>query len=91
MLERLRRSLLEAPVFKRGEYDYFIHPITDGVPEIRPDLIREVTANIVRIANLDVDKIVTVEAMGIPHRHSAFHSLRYSPGDYQKTQVRPAE
>jgi len=66
MLERLRRSLLEAPVFKRGEYDYFIHPITDGVPEIRPDLIREVTANIVRIANLDVDKIVTVEAMGIP-------------------------
>ena len=58
--------MLEAPVFKRGEYDYFIHPITDGVPEIRPDLIREVTANIVRIANLDVDKIVTVEAMGIP-------------------------
>lgn len=55
-----------SPVFKRGEYDYFIHPITDGVPEIRPDLIREVTANIVRIANLDVDKIVTVEAMGIP-------------------------
>jgi len=66
MLERLKKSLLEAPVFKRGEYDYFIHPITDGVPEIRPDLIREVTANIVRIANLDVDKIVTVEAMGIP-------------------------
>lgn len=66
MLERLKKSLLDAPVFKRGEYDYFIHPITDGVPEIRPDLIREVTANIVRIANLDVDKIVTVEAMGIP-------------------------
>lgn len=66
MLERLRKSLLEAPVFKRGDYEYFIHPITDGVPEIRPDLIREVTAHIVRIADLDVDKIVTVEAMGIP-------------------------
>lgn len=66
MLERLRKSLLEAPIFKRGDYEYFIHPITDGVPEIRPDLIREVTAHIVRIADLDVDKIVTVEAMGIP-------------------------
>jgi adenine phosphoribosyltransferase len=66
MLERLKKSLLEAPVFKRGEYNYFIHPITDGVPEVRPELIREVTGHIVRIANMDVDKIVTVEAMGIP-------------------------
>lgn len=66
MLEKLTKSLREAPVFKRGSYNYFIHPITDGVPEIRPELIREVTANIVRIANLEVDKIVTVEAMGIP-------------------------
>ena len=66
MLERLKKSLLEAPVFKRGSYNYFIHPITDGVPEIRPDLIREVVSHIVRIADLEVDKIVTVEAMGIP-------------------------
>ena len=66
MLERLKKSLLEAPVFKRGDYNYFIHPITDGVPEIRPELIREVVGHIVRIADLDVDKIVTVEAMGIP-------------------------
>jgi adenine phosphoribosyltransferase len=66
MLERLKKSLLEAPVFKRGNYNYFIHPITDGVPEVRPELIREVVGNIVRIADLEVDKIVTVEAMGIP-------------------------
>jgi adenine phosphoribosyltransferase len=66
MLERLTKSLLEAPIFKRGEYNYFIHPITDGVPEVRPELIREVTGHIVRIADLEVDKIVTVEAMGIP-------------------------
>ena len=66
MLERLKKSLLEAPVFKRGSYNYFIHPISDGVPEVRPELIREVTGHIVRIADLDVDKIVTVEAMGIP-------------------------
>jgi len=66
MLERLKKSLLEAPVFKRGSYNYFIHPITDGVPEIKPELIREVVGHIVRIADLEVDKIVTVEAMGIP-------------------------
>ncbi len=66
MLERLKKSLLEAPVFQRGDYNYFIHPITDGVPEIRPELIREVVGHIMRIADLDVDKIVTVEAMGIP-------------------------
>lgn len=65
MLERLKRSLLEAPIYKRGDYDYFIHPITDGVPEVRPDLIREVVTHIIRTANLDVDKIVTIEAMGI--------------------------
>jgi adenine phosphoribosyltransferase len=66
MLNRLKKSLLEAPVFKRDSYNYFIHPISDGVPEVRPELIREVTGHIVRIADLDVDKIVTVEAMGIP-------------------------
>jgi adenine phosphoribosyltransferase len=66
LLERLKRSLLAAPVFKRGSYNYFIHPITDGVPEMEPELIREVTAHVMRIADLDVDKIVTVEAMGIP-------------------------
>lgn len=65
MLERLKKSLLEAPIYKRGEYNYFIHPITDGVPEVRPDLIREVVTHIIRTANLDVDKIVTIEAMGI--------------------------
>jgi adenine phosphoribosyltransferase len=66
LLERLKKSLYEAPVFKRGDYNYFIHPITDGVPEIKPDLIREVVSYLVRIADLDVDKIVTIEAMGIP-------------------------
>ena len=65
MLDKLKESLLNAPVIKRGEYYYFIHPITDGVPELRPDLIREVSAYILKIANMNVDKIVTIEAMGI--------------------------
>ena len=56
---------MEAPIYKRGDYNYFIHPITDGVPQVKPDLIREVVTHIIRTANLDVDKIVTIEAMGI--------------------------
>lgn len=59
-------SLRNARVVRFKDYDYFIHPLTDGVPEIAPDVLSEVAQRIVRIADLDVDKIVTAEAMGIP-------------------------
>jgi adenine phosphoribosyltransferase len=66
MLKILKESLKNAPIVKRGEYNYFIHPISDGVPLVRPELLREVIACVVRNADLDVDKIVTIEAMGLP-------------------------
>ena len=51
---------------KRGDYNYFIHPITDGVPIMDPALLREVGTAMVRMLDLTgVDKIVVVEAMGI--------------------------
>lgn len=53
------------PIVKRGDYSYFIHPITDGIPELKPELIREVAAYIAKTADTDVDKIITIEAMGI--------------------------
>lgn len=62
----LRRSLEQASVVRFGTYDYFVHPLTDGIPAISPDLLREVAAEVRAVADLDVDKIVTVEAMGIP-------------------------
>ncbi|HVL49126.1 MAG TPA: hypoxanthine/guanine phosphoribosyltransferase [Candidatus Thermoplasmatota archaeon] len=64
--EKLRASLAEAPVVRFGDYPYFIHPLTDGIPALDPAVLAEVVAEIVAIADLDVDKIVTVEAMGIP-------------------------
>lgn len=65
-MERLRSSLLEAPVVDMGDYEYFVHPITDGLPEIDPELMREIVIGVVREADLDkVDKIVAPEAMGI--------------------------
>jgi adenine phosphoribosyltransferase len=62
----LERSLKTCPIVQRGEYTYFIHPISDGVPLIHPDLIREITTEIIKIGDLNVDKIITAEAMGIP-------------------------
>lgn len=65
MLEKLVKSLIEAPVVKKGEYDYFVHPITDGVPLVEAELLQEVAEAASEYADLNVDKIVCVEAMGI--------------------------
>lgn len=66
MLELLQESLANAPIVNRGEYQYFIHPISDGVPSLDPELVREVSDHIFEVADMDVDKILTIEAMGIP-------------------------
>ena len=65
MLEILKKTLKESPIVKKGEYCYFIHPITDGIMLVEPDLLREVSQAITKIADLNVDKIVCMEAMGI--------------------------
>lgn len=67
MGELLRKSLHDAPVIDKDGYQYFVHPLTDGIPYIEPALLRELTAEIRGLVDLrDVDRIVTVEAMGIP-------------------------
>lgn len=66
MLKNLKETIKNAPIMRRGTYNYFVHPISDGVPVVKPELLREVTACIVKNADLDVDKIVTIEAMGLP-------------------------
>jgi len=67
-LEYLKKSLKEAPIVKKGDYHYLVHPITDGVPEIKPELLKEVTSEMKRLIEKcgKIDKIVTMEAMGIP-------------------------
>jgi adenine phosphoribosyltransferase len=65
-MDRLEGSLLEAPIVEKEGYHYFVHPISDGVPMLRPELLREIVVKIIRKARLeDVDKIVTPAAMGI--------------------------
>ncbi len=65
MLEMLKETLIQSPIVKKGEYNYFIHPITDGIMLVEPELLREVSEAIIKIADLNVDKIVCMEAMGI--------------------------
>jgi len=64
----LEKSLYEAPIVKKGEYDYVIHPITDGVPFITPELLTEVADEMKKQIKKcgKFDRIVTMEAMGIP-------------------------
>jgi adenine phosphoribosyltransferase len=65
-MDQLRQSLLDAPIIEKGDYEYFVHPISDGVPMLEPGLLREIVIRIIRKANIeDVDKIVTPAAMGI--------------------------
>ena len=65
-MDKLRRSLLEAPIIEKGEYQYFVHPISDGVPKLEPGLLREIVIRTCRKADLsEVDKIIAPEAMGI--------------------------
>jgi len=65
-MDRLKESLLDAPIIEKEGYHYFVHPISDGVPMLRPELLREIVIKIIRKAELEnVDKIVTPAAMGI--------------------------
>jgi len=65
-MDRLRESLKTAPIVEKEGYHYFVHPVSDGVPMLRPELLREIVIGIVRKANLErVEKIVAPEAMGI--------------------------
>ena len=65
MLDKLKKTLEESPIIKKGEYNYFIHPITDGIMLVEPELLKEVSNAITKVADLNVDKIVCMEAMGI--------------------------
>ncbi len=66
MLEVLKKTLHTCPIVKRGEYTYFIHPITDGVPLVEPALLRDVACSLFKALDFsNVDKIIVTEAMGI--------------------------
>jgi len=66
VFEALKASLAEADVVERGDYDYIVHPITDGIPRMDPRILTEVIDAMAEVGNFDCDVILTIEALGIP-------------------------
>jgi adenine phosphoribosyltransferase len=65
-LSEFKSSLTGSIVIKRGDYDYFVHPITDGIPWLTPQILDSVCRTMVSVANKGFDRILVIEAMGIP-------------------------
>ena len=66
-MKELRASLQAAPVIWKGDYPYFIHPITDGVPRMDPEVLNAITKLVVdRVNWSNIDLILGIEAMGLP-------------------------
>ena len=63
----LQNSLRGAPIIWKGDYTYFIHPISDGIPRMEAEVLRATRDLIVSIVDWSkIDLIVSVEAMGLP-------------------------
>lgn len=66
-IDILKQSLINAPIIWKGDYPYFIHPITDGVPRLEPDVLKAIIELSVPLINWQsVDMILGIEAMGLP-------------------------
>lgn len=66
-LQRLKESLLAAPIIWKGDYPYFIHPLTDGVPRLDPQVLTAVVELIEKRVHWEsIDLMLGIEAMGLP-------------------------
>ena len=66
VLEALKASVDGSAIVQRGEYEYMVHPLTDGIPRVDPGLLTEVIDAMADVGDFDCDTIVTIEALGIP-------------------------
>lgn len=63
----LQDSLRGAPIIWKGEYPYFIHPISDGIPRMEAEVLRATRDLIVGMVDWSqIDLVVSIEAMGLP-------------------------
>ena len=63
----LQDSLRGAPIIWKGEYPYFIHPISDGIPRMDAEVLRATRDLLFSMVDWSqIDLIVSVEAMGLP-------------------------
>ena len=66
-IDVLKQSLVRAPIIWKGDYPYFIHPITDGVPRLEPKVLKAIIELSVPLIDWEnIDLILGIEAMGLP-------------------------
>ena len=67
VLDNLVESILMSDIVNFDDYTYFINGIGDGFPSVDPKILVEICNHIVDNYDFSyVDKIVGIEAMGIP-------------------------
>ena len=60
-IDILKQSLEKAPIIWKGDYPYFIHPITDGVPRLEPNVLEAIIELSVPLINWDnIDMILGI-------------------------------
>lgn len=69
-IELIARTVSESRIsiirYRGKLYNYIINPISTGLSSISPEILRSITRAIIsRVGELDVDYILTFEAMGI--------------------------
>lgn len=64
--EAIRKAFTEGPVISMDGYNYFVSPLSDGIPSVTKQLLDEIADNVLSICDLDCDLILAPEAMGIP-------------------------
>ena len=66
-MNQLRTSLQNAPVIWKGDYPYFIHPVTDGVPRMDPEVLKAIVElTVERVDWSQIEVLLGIEAMGLP-------------------------
>lgn len=65
-LPQLTESLRNAPILHLKDYNYFVHPLTDGVPLITRELLEEAADALSQFLPSRFDRFLAPEAMGIP-------------------------
>ena len=66
MYDVLKNSILESPVIDKGGYPYLVHPVTDGIPRMEPEMLEEIVDWMFEVCDFDCDVILAPESMGIP-------------------------
>lgn len=64
--ERLKAGIVGSPVIDVNGYPYLVHPVTDGIPMMEPDVLDEIIDWMVSACSFECDRIVAAESMGIP-------------------------